>query len=96
MTITKNANNNEAIIKLEGWLDTESSMELKETLDTLEEGIGSLIMDMENLEYISSSGVRLIVAAQKKMNGNFKLKSVPDNIKTVLDATGISKRVEMI
>ena len=96
MKISKSVNNNEMLLKLEGWLDTESSLELKEAIDGMEEGIESMAFDMEKLEYISSSGVRLIVAAQKKMNGNFKLMNVTESIFNVLDATGITKRVEII
>ena len=49
-------------------------------------------MDFEKLEYISSAGLRVLLAAQKTMNkqGNMVIKNVNDDIKEVFDITGFA------
>ena len=50
----------------------------------------ALVIDFENLEYISSAGLRVILKAQKSMNtkGSMKLTGVNDSIMEVFDITG--------
>ena len=48
---------------------------------------------MEKLEYISSAGLRLIVAAYKKMNGALTLRNVSGEIMSVIKMTGLDKRI---
>ncbi len=67
--IEKEINGNVAVMKLEGWLDTQTTAEFGKALDALESNIEELILDFEKLEYTSSAGLRQIVAAHKKMNG---------------------------
>ena len=51
-----------------------------------------LILDMKELEYISSAGLRVLLAAQKKMNqsGKMKLTGVSDEVMEVFEITGFS------
>ena len=80
MIIEKTINNNEATLKPKGWLDTETSLEFAEELDKLEENITSLTLDLSELEYTSSAGLRQIVAAHKKMKGNLKIAQRQDRL----------------
>ena len=66
MEMTKNINGNEATLTVDGWLDTKTAPDLLAALDSLDEGVSSLVLDFSGLEYISSSGVRAVVAAYKK------------------------------
>lgn len=50
---------------------------------------------MEKLEYTSSSGVRQIVAAHKKMNGALTLKNLSPEVLDVLHMTGLDKRLHI-
>ncbi len=94
MTITKNENEKEIIFALEGWLDTHAAPQLQKSLEELVLDDGKvLVLDLERLEYISSSGVRQIVAAHKKAQGNLVIRNTPANIFNVFSATGIDKRV---
>ena len=93
MTITKTINGNEAVLKLEGWLDTQAAPELDSELEALDPKIESLIMDFEGVEYIASSGVIEVVTAYKKVNGNLTLKGVSDGIMDIFKATGIDKKI---
>jgi anti-sigma B factor antagonist len=56
------------ILYLEGRLDVVLSMELEGELENVMEGVGDkLIVDMAGLEYLSSSGLRILIGLLKKM-----------------------------
>lgn len=95
MTITKMENGNEVTLNLEGWLDTEATPELETALAELPETTSALTMNLEKLEYVSSSGLRQIVAAHKQMNGNLTLESVSAEILDVLKMTGFDKKLHI-
>jgi anti-sigma B factor antagonist len=94
MTITKNILGNKAELKLSGWLDTQTSPQLEAELMSLEDGINSLVLDFAEVEYISSAGMRQLVSAYKKMNGNLTLTNVSDEIMSVISMTGLDKRIK--
>ena len=93
MTIEKNVCGSAAEMKLTGWLDTQTAPELDAEIGALGEDITSLTLDFEKLEYISSAGLRLIVAAYKKMNGALTLRNVSGEIMSVIKMTGLDKRI---
>ena len=92
LNIKKTAENGEAVFKLEGRLDTSTApafeAELKQSLD----GVKSLVLDFEKLEYISSAGLRVLLSAQKIMNrqGSMKLVHVGEMIREIFEVTGFS------
>ena len=94
MTISKTLNGSEAVIAVAGWLDTQASPELLAELDRLEEGVTSLVLDFSKLEYISSSGLRAVVAAYKKMNGALTVKNASEGVMSIVKTTGIDKRIK--
>ncbi|MBQ4506366.1 MAG: STAS domain-containing protein [Firmicutes bacterium] len=85
-------NDESLTIKLEGRLDTPASQELEKTLDGKLEGIKELIFDLEGLDYMSSAGLRILLSAQKKMNGqgSMKVVHVCDLIMDIFEVTGFS------
>ncbi|WP_034452029.1 STAS domain-containing protein [Butyrivibrio sp. AE2032] len=93
MKIKTSESEKEIVIALEGWLDTQATPELTLLLEKLELDDRTLVLDLKDLEYISSSGVRQVVFAHKKANGNFVVRNTPENIFNVFSATGIDKRV---
>jgi len=95
MTITKTSNGNEVTLTLEGWLETQAAPLLGEKVDSLEDGTASLILDMHKLEYISSAGLRQLVAAHKKMNGALTLRGVSPEIMEILRMAGFDKRLHI-
>ena len=90
MTITKNLDAGKLTIVLEGRLDTMTSPQLEGELRTAVNGITELVLDLEKLNYISSAGLRVLLAAQKVMNkqGEMKIKNVSPDIMEIFEVTG--------
>lgn len=91
MNITTTANGKELTIALEGRLDTTSAPELEKELGVKLDGVESLIMEFKDLRYLSSAGLRVLLAAQKKMNaqkGSMVIKHVNEMIMEVFEVTG--------
>ena len=63
MKIKKELENNVLVLALEGRLDTVTAPELEREIIDLS-GVRDLVIDMKNLEYISSAGLRVILKAQ--------------------------------
>ena len=91
MIINKKLEGTKLEILLEGRLDTTTSpmleTELKQSIDGLTE-----LFNFEKLEYISSAGLRILLAAQKIMNkqGSMVVKNVNEIIAEVFEVTGFS------
>lgn len=92
MEIKQNKNGNEMTIELVGRLDTTTAPQLDEVVRTQLNGIADLTFDFAALEYVSSAGLRVLLAAQKTMNkqGKMVIKNVCDDIKEVFEITGFS------
>ena len=92
MTIEIKRNTNQTTIDLIGRLDTLTAPALEKTIA---DSIGSsenLVLDFKELEYISSAGLRVLFAAQKKMqkSGSMKLIRVCEDVMEVLEMTGFA------
>lgn len=95
MDISKEITGNSAVIKLDGWLDAQSAPELKAALDELGDEVTELTLDLEKLEYISSAGLRLVVAANKQMNGAMTITGASVEILDLFRMTGFDKRLKI-
>ena len=92
MTIEKAINGSAAVLKINGMLDTETAPELEVLLDSGLTGIDDLVLDFEALEYVSSAGLRVILKAQKLMNGAGKMKiiHVNESVMEIFEITGFT------
>ena len=92
MEIKKNSTGNTLNISLNGRLDTTTAPMLESELNESIAGVSELILDFADLEYISSAGLRLLLAGQKRMNkqGSMILRHVNNDINDVLEITGFS------
>lgn len=90
MTITKNKNDNFLTLKLEGRLDTTTAPQLESELSENLDGVTELTIDFAELSYISSAGLRVLLATQKRMNkqGSMKLINVNEIVMEVFEITG--------
>ena len=66
--------------------------ELEADLTQSLEGITSLVLDFEKLEYLSSAGLRVILKTQKTMNrqGKMIIRNVNETIMEVFEMTGFT------
>ena len=94
MNIDKKLENGKLTLALQGRLDTTTAPQLEqELLENDTDGVTMLCLDFAQLDYISSAGLRVLLASQKRMNqrqGSMVLCHVNDTIKEVFDITGFS------
>lgn len=92
MKIEKKAEGTAVQYVLEGRLDTMTAPKLEADLKTAVDGITELHFDFKKLEYVSSAGLRVLLAAQKVMNkqGKMTISNVNDVIMDVFEVTGFS------
>lgn len=92
MTINKSLVDSALTVSLEGRLDTVTAPELDEELKTSLDGVTDLTLDLEQLEYMSSAGLRVLLSTQKKMNkqGVMKVTHVNETIMEIFEITGFS------
>ena len=92
MTINKTKNETKLTVALEGRLDTTTAPELEAELKASLDGVTELTMDLANLDYISSAGLRVLLSAQKTMNkqGQMKVTGVSETIMEIFEVTGFS------
>ena len=90
MKIEFNVNNGNMTVSLDGRLDTLTAPELESFLSENYVGVLSLTIDCEKLAYISSAGLRVLLAAQKKTKGNMKLTNVCELVMEVFEMTGFA------
>lgn len=90
MNIIKTKEGSTLSLALEGRLDTTTAPQLEAALHGAMEGVTELNMDFEKLEYLSSAGLRVILAAQKTMNrqGSMVIRHVNETIQEVFEVTG--------
>lgn len=90
MIITSELNGKELNIKLEGRLDTMTAPELEQELKGKLEGVNNLIIDMSDLEYISSAGLRTLLFAKRELygKGTVKVTGANDMVMEVFEVTG--------
>ena len=82
MNITKTYNGNELTIEVANRVDTVTAPDFENEINDEMGKFDSLILDFTNLEYISSAGLRVLIATQKKL----KPDGIPMTIKNVNDA----------
>lgn len=92
MTIQTEKKEAAVTLHISGRLDTTTAPELEKAISALPGDIGDLTLDMAEVTYISSAGLRVLLGAQKKMNklGSMKLTGVCDAVMEVLEITGFS------
>ncbi len=92
MTIRKQEENARRTLTLTGRLDTVTAPQLEAEIFDNAEGITELILDFEALEYISSAGLRVLLAAQKRFaqNGNVTILNPNETVMEVFEMTGFA------
>jgi anti-sigma B factor antagonist len=92
LNVKKTIENKKAVFTLAGRLDTVTAPELEAELVASLPGVTELTLDLEALDYISSAGLRVLLATQKIMSlqGTMKLTHVGEPIMEIFEVTGFS------
>lgn len=90
MDINKTIDGTTLRLSLKGRLDTTTAPQLEAEFKRSLDGITLLELDFDQLEYLSSAGLRVILAAQKTMNkqGKMVIRHVNETIMDVFEVTG--------
>lgn len=93
MEITVSANENATTLAVVGSIDTNTAPQLEAAVGSALEASENIVFDLAELEYISSAGLRVVLATQKtvaKTAGSFVLRNMQPSVKEVFDITGLS------
>ena len=92
MTIEKNLSGTELTLTIAGRLDTTTAPQLEAEFKQNIGGVEKLILDFAALEYLSSAGLRVLLAAQKVMNkqGEMVVRNINETISEIFEVTGFS------
>lgn len=90
MNIEKTINDDTMVVSVQGRLDTTTAPVLEAELASSLDPVSELILDFAELEYLSSAGLRVLLATQKQMNdkGSMVVRNVNDSIMEVFEITG--------
>jgi anti-sigma B factor antagonist len=105
MEITHKRLNRVDLLKLVGRLDALNAPLLRTEIDQLfEQGRYRLVLDLANLEYVASPGLRVLIEARKRARewkltdiegGDVRIANLPPRIKEVFDLTGFTSLFEI-
>ena len=92
MTMTKKQDGKKLTVNVEGRLDTLTAPSLEAQLLPALKDIEALVIDLKELNYISSAGIRVLVQAAQVMdsqNGEMKVVNVNPDVKSIFSMTGL-------
>ena len=92
LNIKKSIQNGTAIFALEGRLDTITAPELETEIKNALPGLNELTLDLANLDYVSSAGLRVFLLAYKAMaaQGEMKVCNIKEEVMEVFEMTGLT------
>lgn len=91
MTIDQKKDGSQLVLTVSGRLDTMTAPDLENVIKENLEGVEELTLDFENLEYISSAGLRVVLGARKAMGeGKFTVRNLCSDVREIFDITGFS------
>ena len=87
---------NEVLIKLEGRIDSSNAAQTEEKIMKQLEGKKdvSVILDAQDLDYISSAGLRIILRIRKTYN-QLSIQNVNSDVYEILEMTGFPDMMEV-
>ena len=92
MNVTTTLEDTKATLVVEGKLTVQTSPDLSAAIDALPDETTELIIDLSDVDYVASAGLRVLVAAEKMAvtrGGTMTLKNPCDTVMEVLDMTGL-------
>lgn len=88
--------NNVVILSVNGRLDAATAPQLQQAID--EQTYNRLVVDLKQVDYMSSAGIKVLVQATQKMRqqgGDFRIANARAHVKYVLHLAGIHTIIKM-
>ena len=97
MKIEVSQNGDTTILFPEGWVDSTNASELEQSINAYVDECETLVLDLAGVDYISSAGLRVIVAAHKEMEakGGLVLRNLNRNVSDIIRLTGFDKKLNI-
>ncbi|MBO4520802.1 MAG: STAS domain-containing protein [Alphaproteobacteria bacterium] len=92
MELKKLQENGITVLKVAGQLTSSTSPALEKAINEILETEKNLILDFAELEFLASSGIRVILSTQKKINsknGALVIRNVKKVVMDVFEMTGL-------
>ena len=98
MNVKTNKQNKSVTVLVSGRIDTQTAPDLLEHLKEAMQGAEELVLDLADVEYVSSAGLRVILFAQKTMNsqGSMSVAHVNKDIMETFELTGFTDILTII
>ena len=100
MDIIENKQAGYTVFKLSGRLDSNTSLGFeKKIFEAIENGTREMVLDFEDLDYISSAGLRVILKATKNLkntDGRLILCAMQDYVKEVFEISGFDSFLPIV
>lgn len=93
MEIKSERDGDKLTVMLNGRLDAVTAIEFDAFMSKALDGVKNLTIDLKNLSYIASAGLRILLKVQKRMNnqGYMMVKNIQRDVRTVMDMTGFAR-----
>ncbi len=97
MNVETTLNEKICTVTVEGEINTLTAPQLSQAISENAANSNKLILNLSGVDYISSAGLRVIVAAYKEMSKKegLLIKGISQNVKSILDMTGLSKSLNI-
>ena len=99
MNVTTSVDGNKAVLTVEGKLTVQTAPELEAAVGQLADDVADIDIDLTEVDYVSSAGLRVFVATDKlatRRNGTMRLISPTDEVTDVLEMTGLSEVLSIV
>lgn len=87
------------VVALEGNLDTNTSVDTESRVNTLiDDGAGKLLVDFEKVDFVSSAGLRVLLATAKKLGtigGSLRICGLNEVVNEVFEISGFSSILDV-
>ena len=92
MTISKTENGKEVTVSVEGRIDSKTAPEFEKEVKDCFESFDSMVIDLAQVNYVSSAGLRILLTAHKAMSAKegLKVRNVCKEVIAIFNVTGFS------
>ena len=99
LNVNVEENGSEVVFYVEGKLDTMTSPQLEAEIEKRIDSANKIIIDVKKLQYVSSAGLRVFLAADQAMEekgGEMNMRNVPESVMDIFDMTGFTNTLRII